>query len=419
MRAAGIALAAFAFVAGVSGAIVEVVRMPIDDPAIRYSETPPLDPVSKLAIKIADGSAKLDFASDGTGYLSSLLANLGVSVDSQVLVFSKTSFQSPKISPRTPRAVFFNDTVSVGSVKGGEVYELAALDPKQGVIFYTLNARKTELPKFERRISCLECHQCAANSSVPGFMVFSVFPGADGTPFSFDFTDHRTPLERSFGGWYVTGTHGRARHLGNAVARNPDRPTDLEARATQNQTSLRDKFDASGYLSPVSDIVALMTLEHQSRMTNLMIRAGWDARLGRASGRQGEQAALRLRNEIEELLSYMLFAEEAPLRDPVRGVSTFTKTFAERGPRDAQGRSLRDFDLKTRMFRYRLSYMVYSEAFDQMPDEVRERALRRLFEVLTGRDTSARFAPIEAEERRAIKEILLETKPGLPEYWRE
>jgi hypothetical protein len=114
----------------------------------------------------------------------------------------------------------------------------------------------------------------------------------------------------------------------------------------------------------------------------------------------------------------MLFADEAKMSDPIVGSSSFMKTFPLRGPRDSQGRSLRDFDLQKRMFRYPLSYMIYSETFDGMPDLVREQVYRKLYEVLTGRDTNPKYARLSAEDRRNVREILLETKPGLPSYWR-
>jgi hypothetical protein len=176
----------------------------------------------------------------------------------------------------------------------------------------------------------------------------------------------------------------------------------LDLHDTQNLTSLAKKFDPSGYLSGVSDIVALMTLEHQTRMTNLMIRTGWEARII-AAGAKDAATQAQYNTDLESLVTYMLFADEATLRGPVVGVSTFTQTFAARGPRDHQGRSLRDFDLQKRMFRYPLSYMVYSEAFDAMPDQVRERVYRRLYDVLTGRDQSDKFKRLSTDDRRAGK----------------
>jgi hypothetical protein len=390
--------------------------VPPDDPAIQYGELPVDDPVARLAKQIESGKAKLDYTPGGLGYLPSLLKNLNIDVDSQVLVFSKTSFQQPKISPSAPRALFFNDNVAVGSVQGGDVLELAALDPKQGVTFYTLDAKRSARPEFDRRSDCLQCHQGITTLGIPGIMVTSVYPSGDGTPAfrgSAMATDHRTPFGDRWGGWYVTGTTGSATHMGNAVAHDSTQPRNLDRAGTQNLTSLGRRFDSTNYLAKTSDIVALMTLEHQTRMTNLMIRTAWDARVAE---RTGDRA--RVDGDVEAMVAYMLFADETKIYDPIQGVSSFATTFPQRGPRDRQGRSLRDFDLQMRMFKYPLSYMIYSETFDAMPDAVRERVYQRLYDVLSGQDVNKTFARLSDGDRRAILEILLDTKPGLPAYWK-
>jgi hypothetical protein len=387
--------------------------VPVDDPAILYGDLPVDDPVARLGKQLESGKVKLDFA-PGAGYLPSLLKHLHVNVDSQLLVFSKTSFQNSKISPSTPRALYFNDNVAVGSVQNGDVLELASLDPKQGVIFYTLDMKRAAKPAFDRRSDCLQCHQGITTLGVPGIMITSVYPSGDGTPAfrgSHMATDHRSRFEDRWGGWYVTGTHGTQRHMGNALGHDSAHPRDLDRQGTQNLTSLGRRFDAAKYLAPTSDIVALMTMEHQTRMTNLMIRTGWDARVAPLNGE-------RIDADVEALVSYMLFADETRLYEPIQGVSFFTTTFPQRGPRDRQGRSLRDFDLQTRLFKYPLSYMIYSEAFDGMPPMVRERVYRRLHHVLTGKETGKAFARLSETDRRNVMEILLDTKPNLPDYWK-
>jgi hypothetical protein len=251
-------------------------------------------------------------------------------------------------------------------------------------------------------------------------MIASVFPDADGMPAfrgAANLTDHRSRFEDRWGGWYVTGTHGEMRHLGNAVGHEPDHPELLDTRGTLNLTSLAKKFDPSGYLSSASDIVALMTLEHQTRMSDLLIRVGWEARVLEQAGNAEAPLRARFNADIENLVAYMLFADEAPLQDAVQGVSTFTKTFPMRGPSDKQGRSLRDFDLQRRLFKYPMSYMVYSEAFDALPGDVRDRIYQRVYDILTRKDQSPKFNRLSNEDRRAILEILRDTKPGLPSYW--
>ncbi len=224
-------------------------------------------------------------------------------------------------------------------------------------------------------------------------------------------TDHRTPFEDRWGGWYVTGTHGDQRHRGNAVSAGPASPGPPQVADAQNLTELTRKLDTSPYLAPTSDLVALLTLEHQTQMVNLMTRVSWEARIAEHDGR-GHNA--RLNATIEDLIAYMLFADEAPLTAPIAGVSTFSRSFPARGTRDRHGRSLRDFDLETRLFRYPLSYMVYSPSFEGMPDVARSRVYRRLREILSGAADKSRYAHLSSADRQAILDILRETKPDAP-----
>lgn len=382
-------------------------NIPVNHPAIRYADTAANDPVSRFAMELETGKRKLSFRENGLGYLPDLLAGLGVPIDSQALVFSKTSFQAPKISPRNPRAIYFNDDVAIGWVRNGDGIELAGVDPKQGVVFYTLDVKKSDKPKIVRREECLHCHHGAATLGVPGIFVGSVFPAVSGTP-SRDaaiITDHATPFADRWGGWYVNAIRGQQRDRANAVASDPAEPRRLGTTGKQNLPTLEREFLAAGYLSPVSDIVALMTFEHQTKMTNLLIRAGWE---WRTSGRA----------DIDAVADYMLFGGEAALPEPIEGVSTFTREFPQRGPRDTQGRSLRQFDLRTRLFRYPLSYMIYSAAFEGLPDPVRNSIYRRLFDVLTRTGATSKYPALSTETRNAILAIVRETKPGLPDYWR-
>jgi hypothetical protein len=376
--------------------------IPVDHEAILYTKGPANDPVARLQARIERGDVRLKYEYD-FGYLRSVLHELGVPVSSQVLVFSKTSFQAPRIAPRTPRALYFNDNVTVGFVRTGDVLEFAAVDPRQGVMFYTLDQERTTHPRFSRQDVCLQCHQSGATKGVPGLVIRSVTPDRTGMPVmdeASSITDHLSPLKQRWGGWYVTGNSGAQSHLGNAIERTP--PDDgTRAPITEgitNVTDLTPFFDVGAYLTPHSDIVALMTLEHQTQMVNLMTRVGWEVRTGLA-----EPA-------VEVLLNYMLFSGEAKLTAPVSGTSGFTEEFPKSGPRDSQGRSLRDFDLKTRMFRNPCSYMIYSPEFDALPGEIRERLYRRLHEVLSGKDQSPQFAHLSADDRGHILEILTETK---------
>ena len=414
--------------AGLGGSFL----LPLEHEAIQYTQTAPDDAVSHLQRQLDSGAVKLEYE-DEFGYLRSALKALNVPLTSQVLVFSKTSFQSPRIGPRTPRALYFTDTVQVGYVRTGDVLEFAALDPRQGTMFYTLDQEKSSKPHFERRDVCLQCHQSGSTFGVPGLLVRSVFPDHTGLPLlqagSF-VTDHRSPLKERWGGWYVTGTTGAQFHMGNATVPDVNAPAKLSTEGTQNVTSLRPFLDTGAYLTPHSDVVALMTLEHQTQMVNLITRVGWETRLAlydnaamnkaleRPAGEISESTQHRLDNAVEELLSYLLFREETPLSGTVQGTSGFAEEFARGGVHDARGRSLRDFDLHTRMFRYPCSYMIYSEAFDALPNEAKDRIYRRLYQVLTGKDQSGLYGKWGPAERQAVLEILRETKPDLPAYWR-
>jgi hypothetical protein len=312
--------------------------------------------VTKLDRDLAAGKTKLEY-SPQFGWLPSILKHLDLNIDSQMLVFSKTSFQASKIGPRAPRALFFNDETMVGSVQGGDVLEFASPDLARGFIFYTLDIHQSDQPRFDRRDVCLQCHQGPATLGVPGIMIASVYPDASGMPafnLGMPVTDDRTSFQDRWGGWYVTGTHGGMHHRGNAVARDRSKPDVLEWQGTQNLTTLGHRLEEGAYLSPLSDIVALMTLEHQTRMTDLINRVAWETRIAEQDGAM-ETARARIDADIDALVTYMLFADEATLYDPVEGISAFTKTFPQRGPRDRQGRSLRDFDQQTRMFKYPLS----------------------------------------------------------------
>lgn len=375
------------------------------------------DAVSRLDVRLATGAAELQHDSSW-GYLKSVLGNLDISTDSQILIFAKNSFQAPLISPERPRALYFSDDVFVGAVQGSSLLEIIAVDPAEGLQFFSLDQGKRERPRFKsERSSCTFCHG-PVNKWAPGVMVATVFPAPDGKPYTppgalFRLTDHRSPFEDRWGGFWVTGTHGRIQHRGNAFAADRTHPDQLDRSHGRNVTSLEDRFDVSKYLERTSDIVALMTLEHQTMMTNVLTSVA-------AQFRASETFALpeqELDDAVDRVVAALLFIDETRLESPIGGVSTFVDTFPKRGPRDHQGRSLRDFDLQTRMFKYPLSYMIYSAAFDGLPDAARERVYRRLHDVLTGKVTDAGYGQVTPEQRRALLEILIETKRGLPAFF--
>ena len=379
-------------------------------PAIRYDSTAGRDAIAQLNEKLKSGEVMLE-RKGPSGYLQSVLGALHVPAESQILVFSKTSFQAPKIGPKNPRAIYFGDTLAVGWVRGGEVLEFVAQDPTQGAIFYTMS-QASDKPLFERNDTCVSCHASEATHYVPGMFIGSVFPGVDGTTMYGPAytTDHRTPFEIRWGGWFVTGTHQATRHMGNAVATDPTDLTAMITPASVHVTDLEGRFDKTGYLSLHSDLVALMVIEHQAKMLNLLTRVGWEARIGeKESGRTIEQGAA-------EVVDYLLFVDEAPIPGPIKGTTRFAEVFSSQGPRDSAGRSLRDLSLETRLLRYPCSYLIYSQPFDALPANAKAAVYGRMWEILSGEERDRRYARLTPADRLAIVEILSDTKPDFAAY---
>ncbi len=405
-----------------------------EQPPIHYKTAPADNAVGALQKRIDAGKTKLRFVDDH-GYLPALLKELDVSPSSQILIFSKTSFQRERIAPQTPRALYFNDEMYVGFCLRGDVLELAAADPNLGTAFYTLDQRPDAKPRFTReRDNCLTCHATSATGGTPGLLVRSVFTDRAGLPIlsagTFR-TNHASPFAERWGGWYVTGTHGQQKHMGNWVVENTKNPEAEGNAAGQNVTELKSRFTVANYLTSHSDLVALLVFEHQTECHNLIARAMIETRLarhyeaklnqelGEPADKRWESATRRIESAGDRLAAYLLFGGEAKLDGPVEGTSAFAKEFAARGPFDKKGRSLRQFDLTTRLFEYPCSYLVYSKTFAALPCAVKDHTLKRLYEVLSGKDTSAAFAHLKPADRKAVLEILLDTLPGLPAYWKQ
>jgi len=401
---------------------------------ISYSLGAPENCISRLQTRLDRGELTLAHEADH-GYLTALLNALDVPVESQMLVFSKTSLQLRRISPQTPRALYFNGDVYVGFCQSGEVMEISAVDPRLGTVFYTLDQQQADKPRFERRIeNCLICHSSSRTEGVPGHLVRSLFVDAGGQPIfsaGSHMVDHTTPLDQRWGGWYVTGKHGSQTHLGNLVIRTREVPRQVDNSQGQNIVTLNDRLDVTPYLSPYSDIVALMVLEHQTLMHNRLTKANFATRqaldyqatmnraLGGTEGRLLESTTHRIQSAGDDLVDALLLVGEAKLTAPISGTSGFADKFSRSGLRDRQGRSLRDLDLIRRLLKYPCSYLIYSPAFDGLPCEMRGYVWQRLWKILSGDDKSQKFAHLSDNDRQAIVEILRDTKGELPEYWRK
>jgi hypothetical protein len=414
--------------------------VPFSDAPINYRSEDLNDPVAKLQRKLDEGKEQLVYEPDH-GYLKSVLSLLNVPADTQALVFSKTSFQFTHISPDHPRALYYNDDVYVGAVHDGKTIELVSFDPMQGAIFYLLDEKKADKPTFQRaELDCTQCHIAPATRGIPGVLLRSLYTTPDGNGANNApafITDQKSPWKERWGGWYVSGPLP-GDTMANAVLANPP-PISVAAQQAAGGLDLKplgQPFDPSAYLVPTSDGVAQLVLAHQTQMHNLITLTNYQTRLALygldpknvAPGAPApayealpEATQRQISKPAEQLLRYLLFAGEAPLggldSQKVIAFSDFAREFAARGVRDSKKRSLRDFDLHNRIFSYPCSYLIYSSAFDAIPEPAKGYIYHRLLQVLTGQDQSPDFANLTAEDRQAILSILLETKPGLPDEW--
>lgn len=399
-----------------------------DKAPIEYSLSQPSNRIERLQERIDRGELVLEHAG-GTGYLAALLRELEIPASSQTLVFSKTSLQLQRISPRTPRAIYFSDDMYIGFCQRGDVLEISAVDPMLGTVFYTLPQQKGDQPpRFQRQVeNCLVCHSSSRTENVPGHLVRSLLVASSGHPIlsaGSRIVNHTTPIADRWGGWYVTGKPNGWKHQGNHWVEGDQQPTEREPLGG-NLASLDRLLATDRYLTPHSDVVALLLLEHQVLVHNRIARAAFTARealhyekslneaLQNAPGTRLESTTRRIQSAADKLVEALLFCGEAPLSAPLSGTSGFAEQFQTAGPRDTHGRSLRDLDLHTRMFRYPCSYLIHSQAFRELPEEMRVAVSLRLKSVLSGAEQSAKFAHLSADDRRAILEILQETEPGL------
>jgi len=399
-------------------------QIDIEKPPIDYSKTQDDNLVTRLKARFESGETTLK-PDAHFGFLRPILKELDVSVTSQGLVFSKTSLQVEHIATRNPRAIYFNDDVYVGWVRGSNLIELSVSDAKLGAVFYSAEQTGSRLRIRRRDYDCLACHATSMTQGVPGHTVRSVFPKHDG---SFDFrrksfvTDHKSPFKERWGGWYVTGQHGDMQHMGNAVLSG----TNLRTTGNANLEDLRDRIFTLDWLSSYSDIAALMVLEHQTQMHNTLTRNNFIVRHALYEHQQLEPAKaeaeqqeldLTIDSAAKSIVEYMLFQNETPLTSEIKPSTRFPTVFARRGLDDSQGRSLRTLNLQTRLFEYPCSYMIYSDAFATLAPSLRDRVYRRLWTTLNAEAGSDEFLHLSAELRAAIREILRETKNDLPAYW--
>lgn len=391
--------------------------LPHDDEPILYSSTAPEDAVTALDAKLASGEIQLTYDPEW-GYLPSLLEAFGIPKSSQTLVFSKTSLHRRLISTNSPRAIYFTDDVYVGWVRNAPVLEISSADPKNGGQFYSLPQNPNEIPRFKRELACLECHVSSKSLGVPGHLVRSFLNQPDGWPDNLTGTpriSHNTPFEERWGGWYITGT------LDAVVGTRANLPTTelAELRATDptHQANIQDLsqfIHPEGYLEPGADMVAMLVLEHQSHMHNFITRMNYEARIFHS-----QYGHLRYMEKIiDYFVRYLLFVDEQPLPGQVTGTSTFAADFEKLGPKDSLGRSLRDLDLQTRLFKHPCSFLIYSPAFEKMFPPLKERVLEKLLAILKNENRQPPFDALPPGRNTILLDILRETLPDLPDSWK-
>ena len=374
--------------------------------ALGMADSPTTDRVAKLSEALAKSGRQLQRDSQ-TGYLRPVLEALGVPVESQLLVFSKTGVQRAHTSPHDPRAIFFDDSVAVGYLPSAPVIEIAAHDPQQGVIFYTVD-QSAAAPEFKRQTSCLTCHQSASTLNVPGVIARSNAVDVEGDVMPLlgsNDVDHRTPHPDRWGGWYVTSDGSATQDAQRAHAGN----ITFSGRGnTSNEVFvewLNSAPERRGYISGSSDISALLVFDHQMHAINLLTKLNWESRA--APG--GVPGAL-----VNEVAEYLLFVGEMPPSVALLANPGFAKALEARVPKDRQGRSFGQLDLVNRLMRYPCSYMVYSKAFDGLPASVKDAVYHRMLDILSGNDARPAYAQLRAADRRAVTEILRDTKPDFP-----
>jgi hypothetical protein len=414
--------------------IVSAVRYDQEYPAVDYSGPATHNRVWRMQQKIDRGELKLQWEPKG-GYLRSVLQALEIDPDSQVLVFSRTSLQVDHISATTPRAIYFNDDTYVGWVQNSNLVEFTVIDANAGVVFFGLDNGQGTAPRMERDGGrCLTCHDTYSmmGGGVPRVLAMSspvVDPADTRTFTSASDVDDRTPVAQRWGGWYVTGQSGRQVHFGNQTLRDDKSSEFLRAQPHHDVKSLAGYFDTDAYLTDQSDIVALLVLEHQAFVHNFITRASYKIRsvmtregavspaLPHTWAEVNPRDQAQIKAMIEPLVRALFFADAAPFGDRIRG-GAYTARFSALGPKDRQGRSLRQLDLEHRLLRYPLSYLIYSEHFDALPECALDYIGLRIGEVLDGSDRTGIAEKISAADRAAIRQILEDTRPRVARYLR-
>lgn len=387
-----------------------------DQPPHDYWKQTPKDRFSRWMKDVQAGKVELDYSGE-KGFVASVLKSLDIPASSQMLLFSTTSLQLSLITPRSPRAIFFNEDIYLGWVQGGKI-EIVSVDPDLGGVFYIFDIpRNGQPPRPERATRCMNCHAREDTGYVPGLVVKSVIPGVRGgslESFRQEQSGHGIPLNQRFGGWYLTGTGGLTNHLANFFGSLS--PQGIQRQYVQPGVA----FNFDRYLAAHSDLLPQLVHEHQVGFVNRAIEATYRTRtaLAEGGGKLSPANAVMLDQQARALTRYMLFADEVPLpRGGVAGDEEFKRDFTSVRRLGPGGASLKDFELRTRLFQHRCSPMIYSLAFQGLPPEMKQRVFARLAQALDSARPDKEFAYLPATEKQSIRNILKATLPELPKSW--
>ena len=382
-----------------------------NQPPHSYWQRTPGDAFSQFATRVKAGQVQLDHTSEKM-FVESLLKTLNISPASQILVFSTTSLQLSRISVRNPRALYFNDQTYVGYVPRGQI-EVISMDPYMGAVFHIFDIPRTAAPpNIQRSTRCMNCHAGQDVGRVPVLLLKSVVSGPNGgslDAFRLEDTGHGVPFKERFGGWHVTGKHAIKDHWGNLhgeliagdLRKIPAPPGRL--------------FDWNRYPVSTSDILPHLVHEHQVGFVNRTVKAIYDTRhyLAAGKGKLSPEHAAEVAKSAGSIVRYILFADEVPL--PVGGVGgdpAFKADFLKRGRKTAAGTSLREFDLRTRLFKLRCSYMIHTPSFQGLPSVLKTAVLNSMRKALDTTHRDPAYVYLPTAEKSAIANILKATLKG-------
>jgi len=403
-------------VVGALAAIGQTHYSDLDEPPHDYRQRTPQDRFTRLKDDFESGRIALNRGGE-KAFVLSVLEALGIPASSQMLVFSTTSLQLSLISPANPRALYFNEDIYLGYVPGGRI-EIVSLDPELGGIFYIFDIPKDARPlRIERSERCMNCHAGEDTGHVPGLVIKSVVPGPTGgslTAYRQTQTGHGIPFEQRFGGWHVTGKHGITNHWGNLTGRF------VNGEIVKISNPPGERFKWEKYPVATSDVLPQLLHEHQAGFVNRVVEAGYRARTAlHANGEKMTAAQAKQLDEQAEIITrYLLFADEVALPPGgVDGDAAYKQDSLRTRRATADGISLKDFDLRTRLFKHRCSYMIYSPVFSGLPRLMKQRVYRRLDAALSLEQPDKDYSYLPASEKQAIRVILKATLTDLPVGW--